>query len=395
MDGAVERRPRFEQGILYVAFFLMGLGAVLVYSATVYTASLPTDPTTAGDGVFFLRKHLTSLAFGMVFLAITTFLPFEWFRRLAVPALVGGILSMVAVLLVGEERLGAVRWFRIGGFWAQPGEVVKLAFVVWMSYSLTKKADTIRRFSVGVLPHFLAALLLALLFVAQPDLGSAALLFVVLVALLYISGTKWQYIASVALVGMLATSALILTSEERMSRVRTWLDPDQEPEDSWQLKHAKAGIAAGGLTGQGLGSGKENVAGYVPQRESDFIFAVLGEETGFLGCLLVVAAYAYILWRGMLLAARVKDPFARYLAAGCVLVIVLQAAVNIGVASGLLPTKGLTAPLLSSGGSSILVICCCIGIVLNVSRTQPRLVKVSPDGNEAVDASVVYVREGA
>ena len=392
---AVERKVQFEHGLLFLTFVLLGLGLVMVYSATVYSATAPDNfGTTGGDGMYFVKKQLTSVAVGLLALVSAMFIPFAWIRKVSAPVLVIGVGAMFLVLFLGEERLGAVRWFSVAGVSIQPGEYVKLAFVLWLAHSLTRKTDSITRFSIGVLPHLLAALLVVMLYLAQPDLGSSIILGLVMLSLLYVAGTRREYILSLILLGSMGAATLILSSEERMRRIRAWLSPELYAKgEGFQLVNSTTSIGSGGLFGAGLGSGNQNIAGYVPESETDFIFAVIGEELGFIGTMLVLAAFAYIMWRGLNMAWRLRDHFARYLAFGVTMLIVLQAAINVGVTTGVLPTKGLTLPFISMGGSSMVVVCACMGVLLNISRTQPRLVKVRTEQSAPISTMQVFVRE--
>lgn len=394
---AVERRVMFEHGLLFLTFVLLGLGVVMVYSATVHSATAPgMHGATGGDGMHFMKKQLLSVAVGLVALVGAMFVPFAWIRKLAAPTLAVGIGAMFVVLFMGEERLGAVRWFSIAGVSIQPGEYVKLAFVLWLAHSLTRKTDSITKFSIGVLPHLLAALLVVLLYLAQPDLGSSIILGLVMLSLLYVAGTRREYILSIILTGGLGAATLILTSAERMRRIRAWLNPDRYAAgEGYQLVNSTTSIGSGGIFGSGLGNGNQNIAGYVPESETDFIFAIIGEELGFIGCVLVLAAFAYVMWRGLNMAWRLRDHFARYLAFGVTMLITLQAAINVGVSTGVLPTKGLTLPFISMGGSSMVVMCACMGVLLNISRTQPRLIRVREENSGTIASMEVFVREEA
>ncbi len=391
--GIVERKPMVEHGLLLVTFLLMGLGLVMVYSATVYSATAPTMlGRTQGNGMFFLERQLMFVGIGLLALTGAAFVPFSLYRKAAVPVLIVGLVAMVGVLFFGKERLGAVRWFDLGSISIQPGEYVKLAFVMWVSYSLARKRDLVTRFSIGVIPHLVVAFVFVLLYMAQPDLGSTIILGTVLLLLLYIAGTRLKHIGVVMGAGSLLVALFVLSSSEKMRRVAAWLNPEKFAEgDAYQLINSKISIGAGGLLGEGLGSGQQNIAGYVPEGETDFIFAVIGEEMGFVGTFLVICCFAYVLWRGMSLASSIRDHFARYLVFGVTMLIVMQAGINVGVTTGVLPTKGLTLPFVSMGGSSMVVMCVCAGILLNASRTFPRLVREREDLDRPVPASEVDV----
>lgn len=391
--GVVERKPKVEHGIMLVALLLMGLGLVMVYSATVYSATAPHMlGRTQGNGMYFLERQLMFVGAGLLALTLSSFLPFWVYRKMAVPAIILGGIAMVCVLFLGKEKLGAVRWFDLGPISVQPGEFVKLAFVMWVSFSLARKQDMLTRFSIAIIPHLLVACVFVLLYMEQPDLGSTIILGTVLLFLLHVAGTRLRHIMMVMGGGIAMVTVFVLSSAEKMRRVAAWLNPEAFAEsDAYQLINSKASIGAGGFLGEGLGSGRQNIAGYVPEGETDFIFAVIGEELGFVGTFLVIIFFGYVLWRGMSLAASIRDQFGRFLVFGATMLIVLQAAINMGVTTGVLPTKGLTLPFVSMGGSSMVVMCICAGILLNASRTFPRLVRDSVDDDVRVSASEVEV----
>ena len=393
----IERKPRFEHTLLLATFLLMGLGLVMVYSATVYSATVAgMVERTQGNGMHFLERQFRFVLAGLFFLAFATFVPFRLYRVLAVPGLLVGFASMITVLFIGTRRLGAVRWFDLGGLSIQPGEFVKLAFVLWVSYSLASKREKVTRLSMGVAPHLVVAVGLVILYMMQPDLGSTIILGAVMVTLLYVAGTPLKHIAGLMGVCLVAVSGLVLADAEKLRRVLAWLNPEAYAQgDAYQLIHSKISIGAGGLFGSGLGSGRQNIAGYVPEGETDFIFSIIGEELGFVGALAVVLCFGYVLWRGMGLALSIRDHFSRYLVLGATMLVVLQAGINVGVTTGVLPTKGLTLPFISMGGSSMVVMCICMGIILNASRTHPRLIRVPQREERDSGAIEVFVKENA
>lgn len=387
----VERKPGFEHAVLFVTFGLLALGLVVVYSATVYTATTGgMQEKTNGNGMYFLERQFLFVMAGLAALTVTTFIPFKFFRKLAWPGLILGLVAMVLVLFVGKEKYGAVRWYEMFGFSIQPGEFVKLAFILWMAHSLARKQEKVDRFLMGVLPHLVVALALVGLYVLQPDLGSTVILGVMMVLMLFVAGIPVRHIGLLFAAAVPLLSALIVFSEEKRARVAAWFHPElYAKSDAYQVINSKISIASGSLYGAGLGSGRQNITGYVPEAMSDFVYAILGEELGFIGACGVLIAFGILLWKGMRLAVSIRDHFARYVVFGVTLLIILQALINVGVATGLLPTKGLTLPFISMGGSSMVVMCTCVGILLNASRTYPRLIKSKI--NQVVEAHSVEV----
>jgi len=393
----VDRKPRFEHALLVATFLLLGIGLVIVYSASVYSATSPTMlKVTGGNSMHFLERHFIFVMAGVAMLVAATFMPILLLRKLALLGLIVSFAAMIGVLFLGEEKGGAVRWYEVLGLSIQPGEFVKLAFVVWLAHSLAQKQEKVQRFDMGVLPHLTVAIGLVALYVLQPDVGSTVILGGLMVVMLFVAGIPLKHIGGLFGVALPVLFALVRFDPEKWRRVCAWWDPETYgASDAYQAINSKAAIASGGLEGAGLGSGLQNITGYVPEAMTDFIYAVLGEELGFVGACGVLICFGIILWKGMKLAATVRDHFIRYLVFGATLLIVLQALINVGVATDLLPTKGLTLPFISMGGSSMVVMCTCVGILLNASRTYPRLARGRV--MEDVDASAVevYVKEGA
>ncbi len=264
--AVVERKPRVEHGLLLATLLLLGLGLVMVYSATVYSATAPhMTGRTHGNGMFFLERQFLFVIAGLVALAVSTFVPFKLYRWAAVPALLLGLVSMIAVLFLGSERLGAVRWFDLGPISVQPGEFAKLAFVLWLSFSLANKKESVTRFSMGVTPHVLVAVALVGLYMAQPDLGSTIILGSLMVLMLFVGGIRLAHIGGLVAAGIPLVILFVVSSAEKMRRVMAWLNPEAyAKEDAYQLINSKISIGSGGLLGAGLGSGQQNIAGYVP-----------------------------------------------------------------------------------------------------------------------------------
>lgn len=389
----------FETGLLLVTLLLLGLGAVMVYSATVYGVNAAAvRQETQGEGAFYLYRHAFMLGLGLVAMLVGALIPPRVYERLAGLFMIIGIILMVLVLFLGEEQLGATRWFSIYGKSFQPGELAKLVFVMWLSYSLSQKGDRLESFKMGVLPHLLAAAVLVGLFLAQPDGGSSIILIAIMTAMLFVAGTRMRHIFGLAALATPMFAVIIFFSDnnERWNRIKAWLNPEAYRNgDGYQLTQSKISIGSGGLIGPGPGSGAQNISGYVPEAETDFIFSVIAEELGFLGSVAVIAAFAYILYRGFRMARDFENPFARYMSFGVTLLIVLQGAINIGVSTGVLPTKGLTLPFVSMGGSSLLVLCGAMGILLGLSATQRRTGYSTVSRSEGITASDVVVKEGA
>ncbi len=361
---SLHHAPRpYDAGLLLAVLALVGLGIVMVYSASVGVADM-----RFGDPTKYLRQHLRHVALAMVALMLGMSIPYTRWRTWVYPTLLGAIAMLVAVLAgAGINRGYSSRWLNLYVLEFQPSEVAKLAFVIYLAYSLEKKHERLRSFLIGFLPHLIVCGVLAGLCLFQPDLGTCIVLAGVMFAMLWVAGTKSAY--TVGLVTVAAWLAFIyLQNSARWKRVGAWLDPYSDRYGSgFQVVNSLISIGSGGTEGMGLGMGRQKM-GFLTQGFSDFMFSSIGEELGLIGCAAVIAIFGYILWRGYRVAVRAPDHLGRYLAFGVTVLICFQATFNMSVSVGFLPTKGLNLPFVSGGGSSLMVTAFAIGILLNVSR---------------------------
>ncbi|MBM4370797.1 MAG: cell division protein FtsW [Deltaproteobacteria bacterium] len=362
LDRRLLDENHFEHGLFVVTALLMGLGVVMVYSTTVHRSLTFTGETR------FLLRHIAHAGLAILVMLTAIFTPIAWIRRFAVPLLLTGAILMLAVLVWGHTANRSTRWIEIGMRF-QPGEFAKLFFVLWLSHSLAKKGEKIKNLSIGFLPYIFVAVMFILLYLLQPDFGSCIFLTMLMLSLLIVAGSKWQYVISFIALAVPVGIGLVITSETKMNRIRAFLDPELH-EQTWgyQLNQALTGLASNGLLGAGLGNGRQSISGHLPESQTDFIFSVVGEELGFAGVALIAGCFLYILYRGSVIAWRARDPFLRYLAFGTTLLITLQAGINMAVNCRILPTKGLPLGLISYGGSNMITMAAAIGILLNISR---------------------------
>jgi cell division protein FtsW len=285
---------------------------------------------------------------------------------------------LVLIPGIGTSAGGARRWIRFPGFGLQPAEVAKVAWVVYLSYSLAKKREKVASFSVGFLPHLMLCGLLVGLCMLQPDFGSSVLLVFLLFALLFAAGTKVSYLVGSVLLALPLAYAAIASSPYRMKRVLAFLDPWAHRHDiGYQVAESLMSIGSGGLTGLGLGDGRQKLF-FLPEAHTDFIFAIIGEELGLVGVVLLVSLYAIVIWRGIRASLAAPETFGTYLGLGLTSIIAFQATVNMCVAMGLLPTKGLTLPFVSYGGTSLVVLMGAAGVLLSLSASA------EPAGNRTL-----------
>ena len=263
---------------------------------------------------------------------------------------------------------GARRWLTLGGFSFQPSELAKFTLVLFIAKSLVKRADKLRNFAYGYLPNLIVLGFFFIPILFQPDFGTAMIICAVTLTMLFIAGLrkKFLFLSILAIVPFITLA--IMTAEYRTKRILAFLKPWEDPSGiGFQVIQSFYAFGRGGFWGTGLGQSSQKLF-RLPEAHTDFIFSVIGEELGFIGTTAIVILFSIFIWRGFITAYRAKDPFGTHLATGLTLLIGLQAFINLGVASGLLPTKGLTLPFISMGGSSMLITMLSVGVLLNISK---------------------------
>jgi cell division protein FtsW len=283
-------------------------------------------------------------------------------------ALAAVFLALTQIPGYGHSAGGAARWIKVGGFTVQPSEFARLAMIIYLAYSLSKKEARIREFSIGFLPHVLVMLMLGCLIMVQPDFGSVAILGLICWIMMFLAGVPMKFLAGSLLALLPLAGGIMISASYRVERLMSFLDPwKHQTDQGYQIVHSLMAFGSGGILGKGLGNGHQKLF-YLPEPHTDFIFSVIGEELGLWGVLLLLTLFAVILWRGLIIAMNTEDRFGSLLAAGLTLSIGVQVTINMGVAMGLLPTKGLTLPFLSYGGSSLLINMLAVGIILNIGK---------------------------
>ena len=348
-----------------VTLVLLSTGVVMIYSASAIVAA-----DRFRDPYFFLKKQVfwAALGCGALWLALRN--DYRRLEKFVVPLLALAVLLLVLVLVpgLGVSVNGSRRWLRLGSLSFQPAELAKLALVVYLAAFLARNRDELGEFWRGVFPPLAVGGLLAGLVLAQPDLGSCLTLLVLTVGLLFLAGASTKWLAMLVVPALPLAAFAVWIAPYRMRRVFAFLDPWQDPRGSgFQIIQSWLALGGGGLFGRGIGESKQKLF-YLPEAHTDFIFAIVGEELGFLGATLVVALFAVLVWRGLRIGVRAADPFGAYLALGITMLVATQTLVNLGVVTGMLPTKGLPLPFLSFGGSALLMTMLATGLLLNISQ---------------------------
>lgn len=354
----------FDVYLLFATLLLVLMGLVMVFSSSAVLAR-----ENFHDSYYFLKKEILFVVIGLTLMMLAKSIPYRIYWKGVYPMMLVTLLLLILVLIVGDSGSSGVRrWIRLGAFSFQPSELAKLVVIIFVAYALAKKREKIREFKKGFLPILILTGLYMLLILAQNDLGSAVTMGIIVGLMLFISGTRLAYLLGACLVAAPLVYYMIFTVDFRRQRILAFLDPWRYQLDSgFQIIQSFVAFKSGGLTGVGLGEGKQKLF-YLPEAHTDFIFSVVGEELGLVGILVVIALFTFFIFRGLLITLRTRDLFGLYLAFGITCLIGVQAFINMGVVMGLLPTKGLALPFVSYGGSSLITSLLGVGILLNISR---------------------------
>jgi cell division protein FtsW len=334
----------YDVRLLFPVLFLVGIGIVMVYSASSALAF-----KKFGTEYYFLKKQLLFALLGIVALIICSRFPYRFFRSLTYPLLILALIFLAVILItgLGYSAGGAKRWFRLGSFSFQPSEFARFALIIYLAYSMNKKKDVLKNFYVGFLPHIMILCMFTVLIIFQPDFGSVVILGVLTWVMLFVGGVRLSYLLTSLVLIIPAGYFFMVSADYRLKRITSFLDPWQHSaNDGYQIVHSLMAFGTGGIWGTGIGKGYQKLF-YLPEPHTDFIFSVIGEELGLWGVLIILGLYILIFWRGIFIAGNCKDSF----------------------------TKGLTLPFLSYGGTSLLLNMASIGILMNIGTAKKVLKK--------------------
>ena len=360
-SASLPERP-YDLWLLAAVFGLLGLGTIEIYSSTAADSL-----THYGDSMHFLERQIGYVACGGLAMWIGAGMDYRRLKNWTYPLLAGS-LFLLGVALAMHSKNGAKRWIPLGPLTFQPVEIAKLALVTYLACSLGRKADQVKTFTIGFVPHLVVCGMMMVLLLKQPDLGSSIVLGATTLGMLFMAGARVSYIALAVLGAAPVAYHLVVGTPWRLQRFLAYFNPEAfAHKEGYQGVQALLALGSGGMSGAGLGGGHQSL-GYMPEAHSDFILAPLGEEMGWIGIAVVLALFALVLWRGVRAALGARDVFGGYLAFGITLMFGLQALFNIGVVLGVVPNKGITLPLVSYGGSSLVITMFLVGLLLNVGR---------------------------
>jgi cell division protein FtsW len=355
------------RGLFVVFFLLIGIGVIMVYSSSAIYAD-----ENFGDNLFFLKRHLAYLTVGFAGMVLAMSLEYGLLRKLAKPLVFLVIFLLILVLVPGLSREigGARRWFRFGLFSFQPSQAAKIASILYLADFFSRKRLKLGNFYQGFLPPAIILALQAALILMQPDLGTSLLLLATAGIIFFASGVNRKYLLSCLFLSLPAVYFGILNVPYRRARIVSFLNPWQVRQGAgFQLIQSYLALGNGGILGVGLGQSKQKLF-YLPAAHNDFVFSILGEELGLLGCLGVLILFSVFAYFAFKITLNAKDEFGQLLSLGIASIISLEAIINIGVCLGMFPTKGLPLPFISYGGSALVFNMIGVGLLFNVARQR-------------------------
>lgn len=373
----LERQPVWRQNrkarlkpadgtLALILALLMMCGLLTLFSATYYKA------VDQGDALLEVKKQLIGVGLGAFLMLLTSRIPYSFWQkpRVVMLALTGSFALLVLVLIpgIGVYVNGSRRWLNITGLSFQPSELAKIASVMYLASTLSFRLKQVERLWTGILPLLVIPAAMFLLILQQPNLSTAGSIMIVAILMMLLAGAKWKHLSLMGVAGLAVGFAYAWVEPYRRERLLSFRNPfAQMSDEGYQLSQSLIAIGSGGLFGRGLGQGRQKFS-YLPYPESDFIFAIIGEDFGLFGCCVVILLFVAFAIAGMRIALNCQDRYGCLLAAGITAMISVQAFINIGVVVGILPTTGLPLPFFSAGGTSISLLMAAVGILFNISR---------------------------
>ena len=360
-----KKQTPLQKNILALFLMLLSLGLVMIYSSSAIVAG-----TDIGNPYFFIKKQLiwTMLA-GAAMLACMD-LPYRFFARHAYLIFVLALLGVAVVLIpgIGVKYFGARRWIRVAGMGVQPSELMKLACVLFIARYCERNYSRLKNFYLGFCPVFVPIAFVCFLILLEPDFGTSCFIMAIGVALLLVSGIRWQHLVPVFLAGLPIVLFLVIFKFHHIhSRIKIYLDPDLDPlGKGYQIRQSLIALGSGGTLGMGPGWGQQKLF-FLSEESTDFIFAIIGEELGFIGVALIISLYILFIYYGLQVVRRAPDIFSTLVALGITLTIGLQTIFNIAVVTHTIPAKGISLPFISFGGSGLFFTTISVGILLNIA----------------------------
>ena len=357
-------KTEFDSVVFYTTMTLVFIGIVMVFSASYIQAAFKHH-----DAFYFLKRNVIYAVLGFIGMMIMSRVEYTFWKKNATKI---GIIAVVLLVLVltplGKEANGARRWLGVGGATIQPAEIAKFACILITAKLIEKRYDNIKSLTKGVLPLLIVPGTFFILIMGQPNMSTAGTIILVVFVMLFVAGMNMKFVYTMIALGIAAFAGLVLSAPYRLDRVTSFLDPFKDPLGSgYQVIQSLYAIGSGGLFGLGLGKSKQKYF-YIPEPQNDFIFAIIGEELGLIGCIVVMMLFLILVYRCIRIALKCSDIFSCMVVIGIGAQIGIQAALNIAVATSSMPATGVALPFISMGGTSLTILMGAVGIVLNISK---------------------------
>ncbi len=369
LKGKKRTKLKLKSGDFWLMLFTLMLvlfGLIMVFSASYYS-SISQD----GNPYSYLVRHGAWVVFGLVAMAFGALFDYRKYKKCALPILIVSVILLVLVLTpLGQTTNGATRWIKVGPVTLMPGEIAKIAAIIFVAWFLSEDASRIKSLKRGILPLLGIIAVYGALIVKQPNLSTAITVCGIIIAMMLVAGLKWRYVATAGGIGVVGILSIVIFMKDTYwyNRLTSFTDPFQDAlGDGYQAVQSLLALGSGGLFGVGLGkSVQKNL--YLPEPQNDFILAIIGEELGYIGVLLLIALYCLFIWRGIHIALNAPDQFGLLLASGIVLMVAIQVILNIAVVTSSMPPTGINLPFISYGGNALLIFMFSAGVLLNISR---------------------------
>lgn len=367
MKNKKSKLGQMDLGLFYTVSLLLSIGVVMVYSASSYYAMF-----TNNDSTSFLKKQLAFTILGVIVMFFMANIDYHKYKKYTGWLMIITIPLLLSVFLFKDIK-GAQRWIKLGPLSFQPSELAKYVVVMFLAMRLDKIGEGVKDFWKGVVPCLLVGGFYAGIILSQKNLSIATVTMIVTFILLFVAGGRYIHLFGIVAPTLAAAAVLFTISEDyRMRRLLNFTNPWKDPAgDGYQLIQSFYALGAGGITGLGLGQSRQKTL-YMPEPHNDFIFSIIGEELGLIGCIAIIALFFFFIYRGVKIAMKAKDDYGTFLAIGITSVVAVQAIINIAVVTGSMPVTGVPLPFISYGGSALVINLMAMGILLNISKQVNR-----------------------
>lgn len=369
------KKSKLKSGDFVLVILTVGLvifGIIMVFSASYYQSINETSKSGGGNPYGYLIKDVMWAALGFGLMLFTAVFDYRRYRKFAIPILIVSFILLVLLMVpgIGHEGKGATRWIGIGSLTIMPGEIAKISLIIFVAWFLSEKPQRIKSLTRGILPLFGICAVFGGLILIQPNMSTAITVVAIVILMMFVAGLSWLYCGGLVGLGAAGIAAIIITNPDShwAKRITSFTDPFADPlGDGFQVVQSLMALGSGGLFGVGLGKSiQKNL--YLPEPQNDFILAIIGEELGFVGILVLMTAYVILIWRGIHIAVNAPDQFGTLMASGITIMVAIQVILNVAVVTSSMPPTGITLPFVSYGGNALMLFMGSMGILLNISR---------------------------